>query len=1131
MRTPKQYLVWVSGRFQDESKAIVKCILIGLLGVHLQSVAATIPEQLPGKRADAIVLHTMGTDEMLQFILDSCEDSLHEYETAWVQETATTGYWKLPYRLYHGNAKPQSECVGAMTAYFLLYFEREKPMYAGKYSRDLLLKRMQDFRRGYPTILGSNIPIVEFMAPMIQAGKWIVPSLGVAPVATNAQRDALYADVLTKRIDTALDIQFSSGMSVSDDFFYYDNASASGLLDYYKWMYHGLLYYGRPQDRAVNWVEVDRGHALSEAKANASASIFPNASTKTHTGFEYHYLNGQKGVPYMLLKAAIKGRGVDQIPPPFRDVPGSRISSGFTEFVHHLRDFVSPDGSSVWPTGTGDKWPETFNPSFFLVVDAVVNKNPESAAYLSRTIQPLMWLLRRPFAPTDPHGGGQVLCNESQAIIPIYYIIKHWGLPTTLPSWDEVQAEKGGVAFNRNGDFTVHRNPFKFIEIQAGSLLPITETLISERNVPVCNLGFTPWKQGHGMHFTINFPSRFKDHFTTKGGLSEQAVAYYQSSLWRAPITSLLGNYLRNPSSSWDANVNTRKVERWDDGFRLAFEHNNSGTTGIKRAVFSFGGRVTAIVEKSNLAGEIAPIRFWVGNMDSTSQRGGWLPKVSWKINLPNDLVIPFADVQATTNHQSVTLSSSTKWYNVDDLVAVAVPQAAPLVLSTDQFPQVRETISFGPMQGGAAVVYSGVEKQQMDALAAEVKDMTGLPTGWKGIQAKAPEGYRVYGIAKFSGGTTNWNYVGKEAEGAPIFSVPTSLSFSGESKATFSLPGSIDSWSEEPHFYVTSIQGTGQVTARGDYHRLELSAQGSGAQVTVRFFGGKVSGAVTINGNASWSGTADASLIRTQGVTVNLMANQSVFLNIKETGSLYDDRLGPYVHITAPVDKYQPRPVSDWTKGFDAWVPISGLTTIKADAGDRSGIDRVEFYLNNAQLIGTDFQPPYECTYDFKQTHCQFVYAVAYDKMGNVRKSVEVPFGDGSVLPYSGGLVSDADGDGMLDNWETTYGLNPSSAADASGDADGDGFTNVQEYLSKTNPILSSSRLHIDSVQASASAMSFGFPSQNGVTYGIEFCDQLNSGNWNILTNNIVGNGGVYQFTDPNVGSVKQRFYRLKSY
>lgn len=46
-----------------------------------------------------------------------------------------------------------------------------------------------------------------------------------------------------------------------------------------------------------------------------------------------------------------------------------------------------------------------------------------------------------------------------------------------------------------------------------------------------------------------------------------------------------------------------------------------------------------------------------------------------------------------------------------------------------------------------------------------------------------------------------------------------------------------------------------------------------------------------------------------------------------------------------------------------------------------------------------------------------------------------------------------DSDGDGMPDEWELDYGLDPNDPSDASQDPDNDGRSNYEEYLDKTNP------------------------------------------------------------------------------
>lgn len=53
-----------------------------------------------------------------------------------------------------------------------------------------------------------------------------------------------------------------------------------------------------------------------------------------------------------------------------------------------------------------------------------------------------------------------------------------------------------------------------------------------------------------------------------------------------------------------------------------------------------------------------------------------------------------------------------------------------------------------------------------------------------------------------------------------------------------------------------------------------------------------------------------------------------------------------------------------------------------------------------------------------------------------------------GYPMMKSGTPPVDSDHDGMPDKWELAVGLNPSDANDARGDRDGDGYTNIEEYI-----------------------------------------------------------------------------------
>jgi len=116
------------------------------------------------------------------------------------------------------------------------------------------------------------------------------------------------------------------------------------------------------------------------------------------------------------------------------------------------------------------------------------------------------------------------------------------------------------------------------------------------------------------------------------------------------------------------------------------------------------------------------------------------------------------------------------------------------------------------------------------------------------------------------------------------------------------------------------------------------------------------------------------------------------------------------------------------------------------------------------------------------------------------------------------------------LQQWrQTNFGTTTGSgnAAD-NADPDGDGWTNAQEFAAGTDPNNRGSSLHVSQMQASGGDMFVDFATVAGKSYRLERSDSLESGSWQVVQDNIAGNGGTLRITDAGGAGRTKRFYRI---
>ena len=122
---------------------------------------------------------------------------------------------------------------------------------------------------------------------------------------------------------------------------------------------------------------------------------------------------------------------------------------------------------------------------------------------------------------------------------------------------------------------------------------------------------------------------------------------------------------------------------------------------------------------------------------------------------------------------------------------------------------------------------------------------------------------------------------------------------------------------------------------------------------------------------------------------------------------------------------------------------------------------------------------------------------------------------------------TKDSDSDGLDDDWEMTYFGNLSR--DGTGDFDGDGVSDLEEFKAGTNPTNNSSIFKTFVLRSlGGKSTTIMWNAVAGKTYVVQYKDSLNQPNWTSLDGFVTASTSTASKADTTSDTRTERYYRV---